>query len=77
MAWAKLINEMWNGSDKMVRPDLFKRMLGQYNAIFEGYGQHDSQECINTILDFFSEDLYKREKKPYVEQTESDGKTDQ
>jgi ubiquitin C-terminal hydrolase len=44
---------------------------------FEGYGQHDSQECINTILDFMSEDLYKKEKKPYVEQTESDGKTDE
>ena len=51
----------------MVRPDLFKRILGQYNVTFEGYGQHDSQECINTILDFMTEDLYKKDKKPYVE----------
>ena len=29
------------------------------------------------MLDFISEDLYKREKKPYVEQTEADGKTDE
>ena len=43
---------------------------------FECYGQHDSQECINTILDLISEDLYKQHKKPYVEQTEADGKTD-
>lgn len=76
-AWAKLIGEMWKGSSRVVRPDLFKRILGQYNVIFEGYGQHDSQECINTILDFMSEDLYKQGKKPYVEQTEADGKTDQ
>ena len=77
MAWAKLIGEMWRGNDQTVRPDLFKRILGQYNVTFEGFGQHDSQECINTILDFMSEDLYKKEKKPYVEQTESEGKNDE
>lgn len=58
---------MWIGSDNCVRPELFKRFLGEYNQTFQGYGQHDSQECINTVLDFISEDLYKREKKPYVE----------
>ena len=68
---------MWRGDGRVVRPDLFKRILGQYNVTFEGYGQHDSQECINTILDFMSEDLYKKEKKPYVEQTEAEGKTDE
>ena len=66
-AWAKLISEMWKGEGQVVRPDLFKRILGQYNVTFEGYGQHDSQECINTVLDFMSEDLYKQDKKPYVE----------
>lgn len=75
-AWAKLITEMWKNSNQVVRPDLFKRILGQYNVTFEGYGQHDSQECINTILDFMTEDLYKKDKKPYVEQTDADGKSD-
>jgi hypothetical protein len=28
MAWAKLIGEMWRGNDSVVRPDLFKRILG-------------------------------------------------
>ena len=64
---------MWKNSNQVVRPDLFKRILGQYNVTFEGYGQHDSQECINTILDFMTEDLYKKDKKPYVEQTDADG----
>lgn len=68
---------MWRGNSQVVRPDLFKRILGQYNVTFEGFGQHDSQECINTILDFMSEDLYKKEKKPYVEQTEAEGKSDE
>jgi len=27
-AWAKLIGEMWRGQTSVVRPDLFKRILG-------------------------------------------------
>ena len=27
-AWAKLIGEMWVGSQRVVKPDLFKRILG-------------------------------------------------
>jgi ubiquitin carboxyl-terminal hydrolase 4/11/15 len=27
-AWAKLISEMWKGNSRVVRPDLFKRILG-------------------------------------------------
>jgi ubiquitin C-terminal hydrolase len=77
LAYAKLLSEMQYGHQSSVRPDLFKRILGQYNNVFEGYGQHDSQECINTVLDFVHEDLYRKEKKPYVEMTESDGKSDQ
>ena len=37
-AWAKLISEMWVNSGSVVRPDLFKRILSQYNVTFEGYG---------------------------------------
>lgn len=51
-------------------------MLGQFNTVFEGYGQHDSQECINTVLDFMHEDLYRKERKPYVENNEAEGKSD-
>jgi len=41
-AWAKLMGEMWHGSGGVVRPDLFKRILGKANSIFEGHEQHDS-----------------------------------
>jgi hypothetical protein len=30
MAYAKTLNEMWNQSDSSVRPDMFKRILGEY-----------------------------------------------
>lgn len=75
MAYAKLINEMWNESDNVVRPDLFKRILGEYAQQFAGYGQHDSHECINTVLDLMGEDLYRKGKKPFVEDTECEGKS--
>ena len=56
---------------------MFKKILGSYAQQFEGYGQHDSQECINTVLDFLSEDLFRKAKKPYVEMTDSEGKPDE
>lgn len=33
-AWAKLIGEMWRGNSQVVRPDIFKRYLGEYNVTF-------------------------------------------
>jgi ubiquitin carboxyl-terminal hydrolase 4/11/15 len=76
VSWAKLISEMHHGNSNSARPSAFKKVIGQFNPTFEGYEQHDSQECINTILDFIHEDLYRKEKKPYVETGETEGKTD-
>jgi ubiquitin C-terminal hydrolase len=41
-AFAKLLNEMWNRDEPVVRPTMFKKILGNYAQQFEGYGQHDS-----------------------------------
>jgi hypothetical protein len=30
MAYAKTLNEMWNLDSSVVRPDMFKRILGEY-----------------------------------------------
>jgi len=38
MAYAKLINEMWNMNDSTVAPSMFKRILGEYAPIFAGFG---------------------------------------
>ena len=77
MAYAKLVNEMWNLNQRTVAPSMFKRILGEYNPTFAGFGQHDSHECINTILDLMGEDLYRKGKKPYVETNEAEGKSDE
>lgn len=73
MAYAKTLNEMWNMESSVVTPDIFKRILGQYAPQFLGYGQHDSHECINTILDLLSEDLYRKGKKPYIDMEAIEG----
>lgn len=70
MAYAKLINEMWNLNSNSVAPQMFKRILGEYAPTFAGFGQHDSHECINSILDLLGEDLYRKGKKPYVQSEE-------
>ena len=37
-AYAQLLNEMWNGEDPVVRPSMFKKVLGNYAPTFSGYG---------------------------------------
>jgi len=39
--------------------------------MFEGYGQHDSQELVSHLLDALHEDLNMIKKKPYVEGIEA------
>lgn len=73
MAYAKTLNEMWNMESSVVTPNIFKRILGQYAPQFQGYGQHDSHECINTILDLLGEDLYRKGKKPYIDMEDIEG----
>lgn len=77
MAYAKTLNQMWNMDSGVVSPDMFKRILGQYAHQFQGYGQHDSHECINTILDLLGEDLYRKGKKPYIDMDEPEGLTEE
>lgn len=77
MAYAKTLSEMWNSDSSVVRPDMFKRILGEYAQQFQGYGQHDSHECINTVLDLLGEDLYRKGKKPYVEDNDKEGQEEE
>lgn len=72
MAYAKTLNMMWNMDSSVVTPDMFKKILGQYATQFQGFGQHDSHECINTVLDFLGEDLYRKGKKPYIDMDEKE-----
>lgn len=67
MAYAKTLNEMWEQDASVVRPALFKQVLGQYAKQFEGEGEQDAHECISSILDLLGEDLYRKGQKPYIQ----------
>jgi ubiquitin C-terminal hydrolase len=42
---------------------------------FQGFGQHDSHECISSILDLLGEDLYRHGRKPFVAMAENEGRS--
>ena len=69
--------EMWKGNQKVVRPDIFKRILSSYNSIFEGFSQHDSQECINSILDILDEKLFRKDEKNVLKYEPQPGLSDE
>lgn len=69
-AYAILMQEMWQGSDSKTAPYDLKKTLGSRISRFSGYGQQDSAELVNYILDLVHEDLNRVTKKPYVEMNE-------
>ena len=75
-AYAGLMNDMWvSGSGRLTPSDL-KRTLGSKISRFSGYGQQDSQELVNYILDLIHEDLNQVTKKPHVEMSEDQNRPD-
>ena len=58
---------MWYGSNSKTAPYTFKKTLGTRISRFSGYGQQDSCELVNFVLDLLHEDLNSVTKKPYIE----------
>ena len=48
---------MWYGSNSKTAPYLLKKTLGSRISRFSGYGQQDSCELVNFVLDLLHEDL--------------------
>ncbi|THW50481.1 cysteine proteinase, partial [Aureobasidium pullulans] len=57
------------------RPGGFKGALSMAQPMFSGYGQQDSQEFLSFLVDALHEDLNRIQKKPYIENPDSDDKT--
>ena len=53
-------------------PNNFKRTLSSQNPVFSGWGQQDSQEFLSYLVDSIHEDLNRIQKKPYLENPDSD-----
>lgn len=75
--YAKVIDNLWNGTSKVFSPRVFKQTIGRFAPSFTGYHQHDSQELLAFLLDGLHEDLNRIIKKPYTEVPDSNGRPDE
>lgn len=69
-AYAGLIKDMWEGTDNRTAPWDLKKTLGSKISRFSGFGQQDSAELVNYLLDLLHEDLNRVTKKPIIEMSE-------
>lgn len=69
-AYAGLIKDMWEGTENKTAPWDLKKTLGSKISRFSGFGQQDSAELVNYLLDLLHEDLNRVTKKPIVEMSE-------
>ena len=76
VAYAKLISEMYLGSERYISPWYVKKVLAFKARQFAGFAQHDSQEMLSVLLETMHEDVNKVSEKPYVEYKDSMGRPD-
>ena len=69
-AFGNLVKEMWLGRESRTAPFDLKKTLGNKISRFSGFGQQDSAELVNYLLDLIHEDLNRVTTKPYVEMSE-------
>lgn len=71
-SYQMLLESIYKGNNTSVQPRAFKNTLGKYGPQFSGFGQQDSQEFMSFLLDALHEDLNRIDKKPYIENLDSD-----
>jgi len=77
-SFAALLALMWREDTTRVAPRNFKWQVGQFAEQFSGYGQQDSMELIEYVLDGLKEDCNTiHGSKPYIEVKEADGRDDE
>ncbi|KAL1305868.1 hypothetical protein AAFC00_004018 [Neodothiora populina] len=75
-AYADLLTGLYApGATSAFRPNQFKSALASAQPMFSGYGQQDSQEFLSFLVDALHEDLNRIQKKPYIENPDSDDST--
>jgi len=76
-SFAQLLGLMWREDTTRVAPRNFKFQVGQFAEQFSGYGQQDSMELIEYVLDGLKEDTNQiKGQKPYIEVKEAEGRSD-
>ncbi len=68
--------DIWSGKFIRVAPSSVKHLIGTKAPQFQGFNQQDSQELMSFLMDGLHEDLNRVQRKPVVEDVESDGRAD-
>ena len=66
-SWGNLLRQYWVENTRVGNPSDFKRAIGNKVKMFRGFGQQDSNEFMNFVIDYLNEDLNGTTKKPYIE----------
>ncbi len=56
-AYEELIRKIWSGTAEFISPSVLKRHVSELFPRFAGFGQQDSHEFLNVLLDALHEDL--------------------
>lgn len=76
-AFGKLVTNLWSTDKSSVSPRQFRAELSQIREEFAGNEQHDAQELMVFLLDGLSEDVNLVHEKPYIENPDSDERSDE
>ena len=77
-SWGKLLKQYWIENTRVGNPSDFKKAIGNKVKMFRGFGQQDSNEFMNFVIDYLNEDLNETTKKPYIEiESKKENETDE
>jgi ubiquitin C-terminal hydrolase len=76
--YGRLVNDLWTTDKGVISPRGFHAELTSSSMLsqFGGSDQHDAQELLACLLDGLSEDLNLVHNKPYIQNPDSDGRSD-
>lgn len=72
-----MIQGLWCQADDVYSPYSLKSAISDFQPMFSGYNQHDSQELLSFLLDGLHEDLNRVINKPYVESIDYKGEAEE
>ncbi|XP_059143552.1 ubiquitin carboxyl-terminal hydrolase 8-like [Physella acuta] len=75
--FAYVIKALWSQQYRSITPRDLKNVVGQYNPMFAGYQQQDSQEFLTFLLDGLHEGLNEVKKAPPIPEQDNDRLTDE
>ena len=69
-AFADIMESVWIGTEDVISPWTFKKIISKFAPQFIGYGQQDAHELLTFLLAGLHEDLNQIKIKPYIEESD-------